>query len=161
MNKTTMKGRDDMTQAKSGDKVTVHYTGRLENGEVFDSSECNESDCGCESGPMEFVIGEGDVIPGFEQAIIGMSPGEEKTVTIPADEAYGQRLDEMVAVVDRSEIPPDLELEVGLSLEVTQENGDVFPVLITEINETTVTLDANHPLAGKDLTFDLRLVEIG
>jgi peptidylprolyl isomerase len=150
-----------MSQAKTGDKVTVHYTGRLEGGEVFDSSECREDDCGCESGPMEFVIGEGQVIPGFEQAIIGMSPGDEKTVTIPASEAYGERMDEMVAVVDRSEIPPDLELAVGLSLEVTQENGNAFPVLITEVNETSVTLDANHPLAGKDLTFELRLVQIG
>jgi peptidylprolyl isomerase len=150
-----------MSQAKTGDKVTVHYTGRLEGGEVFDSSECREDDCGCESGPMEFVIGEGQVIPGFEQAIIGMGPGDEKTVTIPAIEAYGERMDEMVAEVDRSEIPPDLELAVGLSLEVTQENGNAFPVLITEVNETTVTLDANHPLAGKDLTFELRLVQIG
>jgi len=149
-----------MSQAKTGDKVTVHYTGRLEGGQVFDSSECREDDCGCESGPMEFVIGEGEVIPGFEQAIIGMSPGDEKTVTIPASEAYGERMDEMVAVVDRSEIPPDLELAVGLSLEVTQENGNAFPVLITEVNETSVTLDANHPLAGKDLTFELRLVQI-
>lgn len=150
-----------MSQAKTGDKVTVHYTGRLEGGEVFDSSECREDDCGCESGPMEFVIGEGEVIPGFEQAIIGMGPGDEKTVTIPASDAYGERMDEMVAVVDRSEIPPDLELAVGLSLEVTQENGNAFPVLITEVNETSVTLDANHPLAGKDLTFELRLVQIG
>jgi peptidylprolyl isomerase len=150
-----------MSQAKTGDKVTVHYTGRLEGGEVFDSSECREDDCGCESGPMEFVIGEGQVIPGFELAIIGMSPGDEKTVTIPASEAYGERMDEMVAAVDRSEIPPDLELAVGLSLEVTQENGNAFPVLITEVNETSVTLDANHPLAGKDLTFELRLVQIG
>ena len=149
-----------MSQAKTGDKVTVHYTGRLEGVQVFDSSECREDDCGCESGPMEFVIGEGEVIPGFEQAIIGMSPGDEKTVTIPASEAYGERMDEMVAVVDRSEIPPDLELAVGLSLEVTQENGNAFPVLITEVNETSVTLDANHPLAGKDLTFELRLVQI-
>ena len=150
-----------MTQAKTGDKVTVHYTGRLEGGQVFDSSECHDGDdCGCESGPMEFVIGEGQVIPGFENAIIGMSPGDEKTVTIPASEAYGERMDEMVAVVDRNEIPADLDLAVGLSLEVTQENGNAFPVLITEVTETSVVLDANHPLAGKDLTFDLRLVKI-
>ena len=150
-----------MAQAKTGDKVTVHYTGRLEGGEIFDSSECHEDDCGCESGPMEFVIGEGEVIPGFEKAIIGMSPGDEKTVIIPVAEAYGERVEEMVAEVDRKEIPADLELEVGLSLEVTQEDGHAFPVLITEVTETTVTLDANHPLAGKDLTFDLKLVSIG
>jgi len=110
---------------------------------------------------MEFVIGEGEVIPGFEKAIIGMSPGEEKTVTIPVVDAYGERVEEMVAEVDRKEIPADLELEVGLSLEVTQEDGHAFPVLITEVTETTVTLDGNHPLAGKDLTFDLKLVSIG
>jgi peptidylprolyl isomerase len=150
-----------MAQAKTGDKVKVHYTGRLAGGEVFDSSECHESDCGCESGPMEFVIGEGHVIPGFEQAVIGMSPGEAKTVVIPVDQAYGERMDEMVAVVNRSEIPPDLTLEVGSQLEVTQEDGQAFPVLITEVTDTTVTLDANHPLAGKELTFDLKLVEIG
>lgn len=150
-----------MAQAKTGDKVKVHYTGRLEDGEVFDSSECQEDDCGCESGPLEFTIGEGNVIPGFEQAIIGMSPGDTKTVVIPVDQAYGERVDEMVAVVERSEIPADLSLEPGNQLEVTQEDGNVFPVIITEVTESTVTLDANHPLAGRELTFDLRLVEIG
>jgi peptidylprolyl isomerase len=150
-----------MAQAKSGDKVKVHYTGRLESGEVFDSSECREDDCGCQSGPLEFTIGEGDVIPGFEQAIIGMSPGDSKTVVIPVDQAYGPRMDEMVAEVPRSDIPADLVLEVGNQLEVTQQDGSAFPVLITEVTETAVTLDANHPLAGRDLTFDLRLVEIG
>ena len=150
-----------MSQAKTGDKVTVHYTGRLEGGEVFDSSECHEDDCGCESGPLEFTIGEGNVIPGFEQAIIGMSPGDSKTVVIPVDQAYGERVDEMVAVVDRTEIPADLVLEVGNQLEVTQQDGNVFPVIITEVTESNVTLDANHPLAGKELTFDLRLVTIG
>jgi len=150
-----------MAQAKMGDKVTVHYTGRLEGGEVFDSSECHDDACGCESGPLEFVIGEGQVIPGFEKAIIGMSPGDEKTVTIPVVEAYGERVEEMVAEVPRSDIPADLTLEVGLSLEVTQEDGHAFPVLITDVTDTTVTLDANHPLAGKDLIFDLKLVSIG
>ena len=150
-----------MAQAKTGDKVTVHYTGRLEGGEVFDSSECHEDDCGCESGPLEFTIGEGNVIPGFEQAIIGMSPGDSKTVVIPVDQAYGERVDEMVAVVERTEIPADLVLEVGNQLEVSQQDGNVFPVIITEVTESNVTLDANHPLAGKELTFDLRLVTIG
>lgn len=150
-----------MAQAKTGDKVKVHYTGRLEGGEVFDSSECHESECGCESGPLEFVIGEGQVIPGFEQAVIGMSLGEAKTVVIPVDQAYGERMDEMVAEVPRADIPADISLEVGNQLEVTQEDGHAFPVLITEVTESTVTLDANHPLAGKELTFDLKLVEIG
>jgi peptidylprolyl isomerase len=150
-----------MAQAKTGDKVTVHYTGRLAGGEVFDSSECHDDECGCESGPLEFTIGEGNVIPGFEQAIIGMSPGDTKTVVIPVDQAYGERIDDMVAVVDRKEIPADLVLEVGNQLEVTQHDGNAFPVIITDVTDTSVTLDANHPLAGKELTFDLRLVTIG
>ncbi len=150
-----------MAQAKTGDRVKVHYTGRLASGEVFDSSECHEDECGCESGPLEFTIGKGNVIPGFEQAVIGMSPGETKTVVIPVDQAYGERVEEMVAVVDRKDIPADLVLEVGGQLEVTQEDGNAFPVVITEVTETSVTLDANHPLAGRELTFDLRIVEIG
>jgi peptidylprolyl isomerase len=150
-----------MAQAKTGDKVKVRYTGRLEGGEVFDSSECHEDDCSCESGPLEFTIGDGHVIPGFDQAIIGMSPGDTKTVVIPADQAYGERIEEMVAVVDRKDIPADLTLEEGSQLEVTQEDGNVFPVIITEVTESTVTIDANHPLAGRELTFDLRLVAIG
>jgi peptidylprolyl isomerase len=149
-----------MAQAKEGDKVKVHYTGRLEGGEVFDSSECSEDECGCDTGPMEFTIGEGSVIPGFEEAIIGMSPGESKTVTIPVDDAYGQRIEEMVAVVERANLPPDMTPELGMRLEVTQEDGQVFPVVITEVTDTQVTIDANHPLAGRDLTFDIRLVEI-
>ncbi len=150
-----------MAQAKTGDRVKVHYTGKLASGEVFDSSECHEDECGCSSGPLEFVIGDGNVIPGFEQAVIGMSPGEAKTVVIPVDQAYGERVEEMVAVVDRKDIPAELTLEVGGSLEVTQADGNAFPVVITEVTETTVTLDANHPLAGRDLTFDIKLVEIG
>ena len=102
-----------MAQAKTGDKVKVHYTGRLDDGEVFDSSECREDDCGCETGPLEFTIGEGEVIPGFEQAIVGMSPGETKTVTIPVDQAYGERMDEMVAVVERKRPPAGPETGSG------------------------------------------------
>ena len=149
-----------MAQAKEGDKVKVHYTGRLEGGEVFDSSECSDDECGCDTGPMEFTIGEGSVIPGFEEAVIGMSPGESKTVTIPVDDAYGPRMEEMVAVVERGNLPPDMTPELGMRLEVTQEDGQVFPVVITEVTDTQVTIDANHPLAGRDLTFDIRLVEI-
>ena len=150
-----------MAQAKKGDKVKVHYTGRLEGGEVFDSSECQEVDCGCDSGPMEFTIGDGEVIPGFENAVIGMNEGEAKTITVPVEEAYGKRNEEMVVAVERSHVPADLTPEVGMRLEVTQEDGQEFPVVITEITETHVTLDANHPLAGRDLTFDIKLVEIG
>lgn len=150
-----------MAQAKEGDKVKIHYTGRLEGGEVFDSSECSEYDCGCDAGPLEFTIGEGEVIPGFEKGVIGMSEGEAKTITIPVDDAYGKRNEEMVVAVERSHVPADLTPEVGMRLEVTQEDGREFPVVITEVTETHVTLDANHPLAGRELTFDIKLVEIG
>lgn len=150
-----------MAQAKDGDKVKVHYTGRLENGDIFDSSECVEDECGCETGPLEFTIGEGEVIPGFEKGVIGMSVGESKTLNIPVEDGYGDRHDEMVAVVEREHMPADLTPEVGMRLEVTQEDGQQFPVVITEITDTHITLDANHPLAGRDLTFDIRLVEIG
>ena len=150
-----------MAQAKEGDKVKVHYTGRLEGGEVFDSSECREDDCGCEAGPLEFTVGEGEVIPGFEKAVVGMSEGETKTFTIPVDDAYGPRNEEMVVAVERSHVPEDMTPEVGMRLEVTQEDGREFPVVITEVTETHVTLDANHPLAGRELTFDITLVEIG
>jgi len=150
-----------MALAKEGDKVKVHYTGRLEGGEVFDSSECAEQECGCEAGPLEFTVGEGEVIPGFEKAVIGMSEGETKTFIIPVDDAYGPRNEEMVVAVERSHVPEDMTPEVGMRLEVTQEDGREFPVVITEVTDTHVTLDANHPLAGRDLTFDITLVEIG
>jgi peptidylprolyl isomerase len=149
-----------MAQAKEGDKVRVHYTGRLEDGSVFDSSECHEDDCDCSASPLEFVVGEGQVIPGFEQAVVGMTIGERKTVTIPVELAYGERVDEMVAEVNRSELPPGMDPQVGQELELTQEDGYTFPVLVTAVNETAVTLDANHPLAGRPLVFDISLVEI-
>jgi len=157
-----------MAKAKNGDKVRVHYTGTLDNGSVFDSSEgfvdkCADEGCGCESqatGPMEFVIGQGSLIPKFEEAVIGLEPGESVKVQIPADDAYGQRVDEMVAVIDRSEVPADINPEEGQRMEVVLQDGTPLPVVITEVTETTVTLDANHPLAGLDLTFDIRLVEI-
>lgn len=149
-----------MVQAKKGDKVKVHYTGRFEGGDIFDSSECDEHGCDCGVSPLEFIIGKGEVIPGFEKAIIGMKVGETKSVIIPVDDAYGKRKDEMVVTIDRSDVPEDIIPEVGMRLEVAQDEGHVFPVTITEVSETHVTLDANHPLAGMDLTFDLRLVEI-
>lgn len=149
-----------MAQAKKGDKVKVHYTGRLDDGSVFDSSECKDDDCGCSSGPLEFTIGEGEVIPGFEDAIVGMNIDETKSVHIPVDQAYGERLEEMVAQVPRTELPAGMTPEVGQQLEVTQEDGNVFPVLITEVTDTQISIDANHPLAGQNLNFDLRLVEI-
>lgn len=149
-----------MAQAKQGDRVKVHYTGRLDDGEVFDSSECEDDGCGCESGPLEFTIGEGNVIPGFEAAVVGMSVGESREVNIPMDEAYGQHMEELVGVVERSRLPEGVVPEIGGQLEVTREDGEIFPVLITAVTETEVTLDANHPLAGRDLTFEIRLLEI-
>ena len=168
-----------MAQAKDGDKVRVHYTGKLDDGSIFDSSEgikessckddsckdddCGDSGCGCgdqTSGPMEFVIGQGSLIPKFEQAVIGLEPGQSVTVNIPADEAYGQRAEEMVAVIERSEIPGDINPKAGDQMEVVLEDGTPMPVMVTEVTDTTITLDANHPLAGMDLNFDIRLLEI-
>jgi len=164
-----------MAQAQQGDTVRVHYTGTLQDGSIFDSSEAAEqencgcdcsssggcgtgSDCGCE--PLEFTIGGGNVIPGFEKAVQGLSVGESITVTIPADEAYGPRHDQLVAVVERAEMGGEIQPIEGQQLEVVLEDGSTMPVLITDVSETTVTLDANHPLAGQDLTFAIKLVEI-
>jgi peptidylprolyl isomerase len=141
-----------MVHAKPGDTVKIHYTGRLEDGTVFDSSANGE--------PLEFTLSGGEVIPGFDQAVVGMSPGESKTEKISMEQAYGPYREEMVIEVNRQQLPPDLQPEVGQQLQVQQENGQLIPVLVTEVTESQVTLDANHPLAGEDLTFDIQLVEI-
>jgi peptidylprolyl isomerase len=169
-----------MIQAKKGDRVKVHYTGTLEDGSIFDTSEgsvdqCRDdvggNECGCSgnsgsgcdsqaSGPIEFIIGEGTLIPKFEAAVIGLEAGKSVRVTIPADDAYGQRSDEMLAVIDRSEIPAEINPKPGEQMEVIMQDGSPMPVLVTKVTDTAITLDANHPLAGCDLTFDIRLVEI-
>lgn len=163
-----------MAQAQQGNTVRVHYTGTLSDGSIFDSSEtveqescgcsCSSGGCGtdsdCGSEPLEFTIGAGNVIPGFEKAVLGLAVGESVTVTIPADEAYGQRHEQMVAVVERSELSGEIEPVEGQQLEVVLQDGSSMPVLITEVTDSSVTLDANHPLAGQDLTFAIRLVEI-
>lgn len=141
-----------MAQAKLGDTVRVNYTGRLDDGTVFDSS--------LRSGPLEFTIGDGQLIPGFENAVIGMTPGETKTQKIPAEEAYGPHADFLVIEVDRRRVPPDLDPKVGDRLQLQHPDGRVTPVLVTAVTESSITLDANHPLAGKDLTFDIELLEI-
>lgn len=141
-----------MAQAKYGDTVTVHYTGKLQNGAVFDTSLNRE--------PLEFTIGDGQIIPSFEQAVIGMNTGESKTVKIPAEKAYGSHHKEMVAVVDRDQFPSNLELKVGQQLKVSKADGQIAVVTVTDVTESDVTLDANHPLAGKDLTFDIKLVGV-
>ena len=154
-----------MAQAKNGDKVRVHYTGRLDDGSIFDSSEGIVDECEGEfhsslTEPMEFIIGDGNLIPKFEQTVIGLEPGQRAAVKIAAHDAYGPRADEMIAVIDRSELPKDLRPEEGQQMEVVLQDGAQLPVLVTEVTETTVTLDGNHPLAGMDLSFDIKLVEI-
>jgi FKBP-type peptidyl-prolyl cis-trans isomerase 2 len=140
-------------QAKTGDTVKVHYTGRLQDGTVFDTSVGSE--------PLEFTLGQGQVIPGFEQAVIGMQVGESKTVTVPVDQAYGPRRDDMILEVSRDELPEDLEPVVGMLLQMNQGDGGIMIVTIIEVSETTIKIDANNPLAGQDLTFDIELVDIG
>lgn len=140
-----------MNRAQDGDTVRVHYTGRFDDGNVFDSSVSTE--------PLEFTIGEGRIIPGFEQAIVGMDVGESKSIKIQADDAFGPYHDEMVLEVERERLPDDMPLEVGQQLQVHQAD-QVIPVIITALSDDSVTLDANHPLAGKDLIFDIELLEI-
>jgi peptidylprolyl isomerase len=140
-----------MAAAKPGDRVRVHYTGRLEDGSVFDSSVGGE--------PLEFTIGSQEVIPGFENAVVGMSPGQSKTENIPVDQAYGPRREDMVISVDRKEIPEDISLQVGQRLRMNQDGHQII-VTVEQITPENVTLDANHPLAGKNLVFDIELVEI-
>jgi peptidylprolyl isomerase len=141
-----------MSQAKSGDKVKVHYTGKFEDGEVFDSSEGRE--------PLEFTLGEGNVIPGFDNGVIGMDLNDKKSITIPPDDAYGQRRDDMVLEVKKTDFPENITPELGQQLQMTNPNGQAVNVVITDVKEETVTLDANHPLAGKTLVFEIELVEI-
>jgi FKBP-type peptidyl-prolyl cis-trans isomerase 2 len=141
-----------MAQVKHGDTVKVHYTGKLDDGTVFDTSADRD--------PLKFTVGEGQVIPGFEDTVLGMNPDESTTVTIPSEEAYGPYRDEMVMVIPRDQLPEHVKPEVHQQLQIVQENGQAFIVQVTDITESTVTLDANHPLAGRNLTFDIELVEI-
>lgn len=141
-----------MPTAASGDTVRIHYTGTLSTGEVFDTSDGRE--------PLEFTLGGGQVIPGFDAGVTGMAPGETKTVTIPAEEAYGPRHPEMMMEVPREQLPPEAEPSVGDAMMVGTSDGQQFPVVIVEVTDDGVMLDANHPLAGEDLTFELTLVEI-
>ena len=141
-----------MSQVKSGDKVKVHYHGKLTSGETFDSSAGRE--------PLEFEVGSGSVIPGFDEGVTGMTIGEKKTINIPFLEAYGPRNQEMVIGMPKDRFPEDMQIELGMPLMMSDGQGQQFQVTIVEIKETEVMLDANHPLAGQDLTFDLELVEI-
>lgn len=141
-----------MQQVKKGDTVKVHYHGRLTSGETFDKSEGRE--------PLEFEVGSGMVIKGFDDGVTGMAPGEKKTINIPFGEAYGPRNPDMVIEMPKERFPKDMEIEVGMPLGMSDGQGQQFQVVITEIKEEVVMLDANHPLAGQDLIFDLELVSI-
>jgi FKBP-type peptidyl-prolyl cis-trans isomerase 2 len=141
-----------MSQAKNGDKVRVHYTGKFDNGEVFDSSR--------ERQPLEFELGKSQVIPGFEKAIEGLEVGQKKEFSLPPEEAYGTVRKELISVFPKKDFPENINLEVGRQLQVPQPDGRKLNVMITKIENEEVTLDANHPLAGKTLNFDIELVEI-
>ena len=141
-----------MTQVKSGDTVAIHYTGTLLDGSTFDSSEGRE--------PLEFTVGSGQIIPGLDSAMPGMEVGDKKVVKIGSAEAYGDVNPEMRQAVPREGIPADIPLEIGTQLQMQTPEGQALPVTVVEVDETTVTLDANHPLAGKDLQFDIELVKI-
>lgn len=141
-----------MQQVKKGDTIKVHYHGKLVDGTMFDSSEGRE--------PLEFEVGSGMVIPGFDEGVTGMAAGDKKTIHIPADEAYGPKQEDMVMEFPKERFPADMIPEVGMQLNMSNGQGQDFPVVIVELQEATVILDANHPLAGQDLIFDLELVEI-
>jgi peptidylprolyl isomerase len=169
-----------MALAKSGDKVKIDYTGKLEDGTVFDSTlegqcdpdecdsddcgdDCGDDECGCgghESGPMELTIGEGELFSQVDEALIGMAPGDIKSVVIPAGDAFGEYDKDKVFTVPRSDLPEDLQPEVGDELVLTNEDDEELGVQVVETTADSVTFDSNHPLAGEDLTFEVTLLEI-
>jgi peptidylprolyl isomerase len=166
-----------MATAKKGDKVRINYTGTLEDGSVFDTTikesgccedddcgcddeGCEDDGCGCESGPMELTIGEEDFFAQVEEALIGMAPGEKKTVTIPAEDAFGEYDEEEVFSISREQLTGDIVPEVGMELELTGDDDEPVEVTVVEVTEETLTVDANHPLAGEDITYEIELLEI-
>jgi peptidylprolyl isomerase len=142
-----------MQQAKEGDVVKVHYTGKLTSGELFDSSTDRE--------PLEFTIGAGQMIKGFDAALPGMLVGDKKTINIPAADAYGERSEDAIINFPKENVPPDMKLERGMTLTLSNQAGQPIPVIVIELTDDSVILDANHFLAGKDLIFDIELMEIG
>jgi len=142
-----------MSKAKSGDTVHVHYTGRLEDESVFDTSDGRD--------PLSFQLGQGQVVPGFEKAVSGMELGEKKTVTIPSDEAYGPRIEQLTFTAPRDNLPDGYDPQVGEMMRLETRDGRQMDVVITDSTEEAVKMDGNHPLAGEDLTFDIELVKIG
>lgn len=145
-------GVSTMQQVKSGDKVKVHYHGKLTTGETFDSSEGRQ--------PLEFEVGSGMVIKGFDAGVTGMTVGEKRTINIPAEEAYGPLNPDMFIEYPKAQFPADMKLELGMPLVMSNAAGQQFEVKICEIKDEVIVLDANHPLAGEELIFDLELVEI-
>jgi len=141
-----------MSQVKEKDTVRVHYTGKLTSGEVFDSS--------LEREPLEFTLGQGMLIPGFENAVVNMKVNEKKTVNIPVVEAYGEKVDELFQKVEKAQLPEDIKPEVGMGLVAQNPDGSERQLRVAEVNEDHIVVDANHPLAGQDLVFDLEVVEI-
>jgi peptidylprolyl isomerase len=141
-----------MAQAKSGDTVRIHYTGTLDDGTQFDSSAGRD--------PLEFSLGGGQVIPGFDSAVDGMTVGESKAVTIPPADAYGQRHEQLVQQVPRGTLPEDMEPTVGMQLQSQSPDGQIMNLVVVAVEEESITLDANHPLSGQALTFSIELVEI-
>lgn len=146
------KTRIILSKVKDGNTVKVHYTGTLKDGSVFDTSAERE--------PLEFKLGEGQLIPGFEKAVVGMEEGESTKIDIPVKEAYGEAREDLIINVPKDQLPDDVEPEVGMQLQVNQPDGQPVPVRIAEISDDELTLDANHPLAGKDLSFEIEVVEI-
>jgi len=141
-----------MKQAQKGDNVQVHYTGKLNDGSVFDSSQGRE--------PLAFTVGAGQMIPGFDKAVVGMTTGDKQTITIPSAEAYGERREDLVIAIPTENIPADINPQVGDRFAINQPDGQQIPVVVSALDSETITLDANHDLAGKDLIFDIEMVEI-
>ena len=141
-----------MTQAKEDDTVRVHYTVRLDNDTIVGSTKSEE--------PLQFTLGKGQVLPGFEQAVMGMNSGESKTILVAADQAFGPHLDEMVVVVDRGRLPEGLNPKEGDKIQLQTRSGETMTVSVTDVSESTITIDGNHPLAGKDLIFDIEFLEV-
>jgi peptidylprolyl isomerase len=158
-----------MKMAKKGDKVRINYTGTLADGSIFDttledtdcsSDDCSDDDCCCEVGPMEMTIGAEDFFSQIEDALVGMAPGEKKTIVIPAEEAFGEYDEEEVFTISRDQLSADVTPEIGQELELTDDDGEAVEVIVVEVTDTEITLDANHPLAGEDITYEVELLEI-
>lgn len=154
-----------MAQVKKGDRVKIIYTGTLQDGTVFDSTHesggCGSDNCGCgEEGPRELIVGEGEFLPRIEEELVGMAPGEKKTIIIPAEDALGEYDEENVFAIPRGDLPADLKPEVGDQIVLINQDNEELPVTVVEIGEDSITFDSNHPLAGEDLTFEFEVVEI-